>query len=206
LDSLTFIAELVKALAWPATIVTAIALLRRSLLQLIPGLQKFKYKDLEVEFEKQLEAAKAEVAGSNVLNVSVEHEAKFDQGMPRSESILEDSIHLPNMMQNIERIAVVSPRAAIAEAWRFVDLAAHRAIKNEGLSRPRNPQANEKVLTEIGILPDNLKALYSDLRSMRNSAVHALDMDLTPGQAIEYAMLTAVLITVIAPKVIPLSR
>ena len=44
--------EILNIVVWPATVIIAIVLLRKGLVDLIPNLRKLKYKDLEVEFEK----------------------------------------------------------------------------------------------------------------------------------------------------------
>jgi hypothetical protein len=206
-DWLTFIAELVKALAWPATVVAGIALLRRSLLQLIPGLRRLKYKDLELEFEKKLEAAKAEIVDAQ-LPVPAPPPPALPQPevgalpQPTSAGVLD----LPAMVETVERIAAASPRAGIAEAWRYVEIAVERALRRRQLSRPRSPRELRKLLEQQGLLRDRMGALLDDLRGMRNQAVHAVELELTPGQAVEYSLLAAVLITMLDPEAIPLPR
>jgi len=47
MDTLTFISELIKAVAWPMTAIVLVVLLRKPIIELIPLLRKLKYKELE---------------------------------------------------------------------------------------------------------------------------------------------------------------
>src|SRR5687767_11908013 len=53
-DILQFIAAIVAALAWPLAVVVVALLFRASVGKLIPGLSRLKWKDLELEFKKEL--------------------------------------------------------------------------------------------------------------------------------------------------------
>jgi len=54
MDVYTFVSELVKALAWPATTVVLVLILRSPLVDLMRSLRKVKYKELEFEFDREL--------------------------------------------------------------------------------------------------------------------------------------------------------
>jgi len=60
MDWLTFIAAIVKALAWPLTVLGVFAVLRRPLLGLIPLVARLKFKDLELDFGRRLAEVRAE--------------------------------------------------------------------------------------------------------------------------------------------------
>ena len=47
------IVRIIDILAWPTTIIIVVALLRSPLSDLLPTLKKLKYKDLELEFERE---------------------------------------------------------------------------------------------------------------------------------------------------------
>ena len=61
MGTLEFIAALVEALALPAAAVMVLVLFRRSVRALLPNLNRFRYKDLEVEFSKELAAVRAQL-------------------------------------------------------------------------------------------------------------------------------------------------
>ena len=60
MDKYTFISEITKALAWPATLIVVLLLLRKPLISLIPFMRKLKFKELEMEFSEQVQALKSE--------------------------------------------------------------------------------------------------------------------------------------------------
>ncbi|MGH2397987.1 MAG: hypothetical protein ACRDFW_13640 [bacterium] len=61
MDWLTFIARVIDAAAWPVTVFVILLLLRKPLSGLIPLLQRLKYKDLELEFGRQIQEVRQEV-------------------------------------------------------------------------------------------------------------------------------------------------
>ena len=50
MDLFSFIAEVVKALAWPGAVVFGLLVLRRPLLALVPTIRHLKVGELELEF------------------------------------------------------------------------------------------------------------------------------------------------------------
>ena len=54
MDALTFIVEMTKALAWPASIIFIIFLLRKPIIELLPFLEELKYKDFALKFHKEV--------------------------------------------------------------------------------------------------------------------------------------------------------
>lgn len=54
------ITEVVKTLVWPVTLIVTVIILRDAIRQLIPGLNKLRYKDFELEFNKELSNVRAE--------------------------------------------------------------------------------------------------------------------------------------------------
>ena len=61
MDVLTFISEIIKALAWPLAVVTLVFLLRRPVIEVFPLLRRLKYKDIELEFAQEVSQLEAEV-------------------------------------------------------------------------------------------------------------------------------------------------
>ena len=59
MDWLTFISTVVRSLAWPATVITLLVIVRKTLPELVRSLRKFKVKSIEIEFaERAKELAK----------------------------------------------------------------------------------------------------------------------------------------------------
>ena len=101
---LSFTSELIKALAWPATAIVIVVLLRKPIVELIPLLRRLKYKELELEFTQEVSELKAEV------------EAIAKEKGEEAPSIASTSSDLLNLIP-------ISTRAAIMEAWLEVESA-----------------------------------------------------------------------------------
>ena len=54
MDWLTFIAEMVKSLAWPAFLFFTVLVFRKPLVELLPGLRRLRIKEIEIEFNREL--------------------------------------------------------------------------------------------------------------------------------------------------------
>jgi hypothetical protein len=174
-DWLTFIAELVKALAWPVAALVIFAVLRTPLLRLIPLLGRVKYKDFEFDFGRRLEEAAAEAAA-----------------LPDT-----DAPHLPTATgdSHLLRLAESSPRAAILEAWIRLEAAAIEAARRRNVtvasSQLRSPSALIQFLEESHVLDARQAAIFHDLRGLRNSAAHASNFTPSVAEATEYVRIAA---------------
>lgn len=173
MDLLTFIAELVKALGWPVAVVIIVLVLRRPIAALIPLLQRLKYKDLELEFGRAVEEIKAEAV--HELPPSTTHKA-----LPTGTE------------ERITKLAEISPRAAVLEAWRTVEnllmqIAQRRLPPDEG--GKLIPYKTISLLERDETLSPGLGSLLRDLRGLRNQAAHAPDFALSLESALEYASL-----------------
>src|SRR5438552_10768773 len=124
MDRLTFVVELVKALAWPVAVFVLYFLLRGSILPLIPNLSKLKWKEMELEFRDELREVKAEIA-------DVLPDATNSGGYEPSR------LHLPEV-----QLAHISPRAAIIEAWLRVQNAALTALAKRGYEKAPFPHTS----------------------------------------------------------------
>jgi uncharacterized protein YutE (UPF0331/DUF86 family) len=172
MDTLTFTAEMTKALAWPLTIILALLLLRRPLADLIPLLQRLRYKDLELDFGKRVQELASEI------KKELPGGRQAGGAQQRGRNRLADLAH-------------ASPRAAVLEAWLEVEEAAIAAAKRHQLKlsdrERRSPSTLEQALVDSQILDENKRGIFSRLRNLRNAAAHASDFDLDSGSAIIYA-------------------
>lgn len=86
-------------------------------------------------------------------------------------------------------VAKVSPRAAIVEAWRLVEIAAGKAVDerlptlvlpdiNFRPARPRSPIALARELTSLEVLNAKQLSVFHELRNLRNQASHAEDFEM----------------------------
>ena len=171
MDNMTFVAEMTRALAWPVTILLALLLLRRPLADLIPLLQRLRYKDLELDFGKRVQELAQEVK----------------KELPGAKDVTAARARAKPMVE----LAKNSPRAAVLEAWLQVEEAASEAAKRHGLKltdrERRSPGTLEESLVEAKILDKNKQGIFGRLRRLRNAAAHAADFDLDTDSAIIYA-------------------
>lgn len=177
MDILTFIANVIGSLAWPITMLTAVILLRKPIGKLLPLLRRAKYKDLDLEFGQKLEELEQK---ANRASLPKSIEPPVWAGENPDDWTFGDYI---------ERLAPISPRVAISEAWRHVELALKEAAKKLGIAESRDTLQVAKAMQESGMLSRDAVSLLADLRGLRNRAVHAKEFDLDPDQAMEFARL-----------------
>ena len=183
-ELLPFIAEVVKAIVWPAVTLTIFLTLRKPLLALIPNLEKLQYKNWTLIFRRGV----TEMVIDKSPTLSAPAQIK-----------IENSATTPDITQNLYAVAKLSPTAAIIQAWAsFENLAIQKLIK---LSKDNN---NESIRgnSRLGhaLLAENLFSKidfenFHKLRELRNIAAHKADMDLTEEDAIRYIDLTMALAT-----------
>jgi len=169
-DWLSFIASIAGSVAWPGSVIGLVLILRRPIKDLLPLLQRLKYKEFEIEFGRRVEEVKEELA----------HE------------LPPETVLAPTGEQAgaLARLAEVSPRSAVLEAWRDVEVAALEAAQKLGGEAFRNRTLTFqaiRLLERSEALDRNVIGLLRDLRGLRNQAAHAPDFALTKESALEYA-------------------
>ena len=153
----------------------AIALFRSQIVTLIPTLRSARFQQLELQFGERIDELE-----------SKSEKADLPKPEARSAWVHEspDDLTFGNY---IERLAPISPPAAISDAWRRVELALRYAASQRDQRVPRNVMTLSSQLESDGILPRDAASLVRDLRPLRNQAVHAHEFDLEPERAIEFA-------------------
>jgi hypothetical protein len=178
-NTLTFIAELIKALAWPAVITVLAFLLKKPIRELIPLLTHLKYKDLELEFKQNM----------------VEVKAEMQEELPPAPAARATGGGA------LVELARRSPPAAIVKAWEQVEIAAVLAAHRNGLFSPAEVTNTTRVIRalEQGRVIDSGKAdLLHDLRGLRNQAAHSPDFALSTSDALDYIQVTRRIIEYLA--------
>ena len=159
MDPLSFLASIIASVAWPATVLALILLLRKEVFALLPFVRKLKAGPVEAEFEREVKELRTEAA---VL-----------LPLPEPKGI-EDKTH------RLFRLAEISPRAAILEAWQGIEFAARRVVLQRAGSPIPDVSSPLRVLKELGQLqllsPEDI-ALFQDLRGLRNQATHSPDFN-----------------------------
>ena len=166
MDTLEFIAALVGHLVWPLTVIVAIFVFRGPISNLLPFLQRLRYKDFVVEFNQKID--------------DVEAQATAMTGKSIEDRVEDDLLEL----------AQVHPRGAVIDSWLAVERAVRDLAESQDtavdLSRRRSILAIERELAHSGVINPQVVSFLRDLRSTRNEVAHRLDVPLTPEMARQY--------------------
>ncbi len=178
MDTLTFISEIIKSLAWPAAVVSLVVLLKKPITQLIPLLRKLKYKELEMEFSKEIAELRAEVSAPV---------SSIDQTTTTRDSPPNRLLQLVNF----------STRAAIMEAWLEVEAAASEVASSFWNQPPsdtfRNYPKLGEYLLQCKVIDTKQLETFNKLKQLRNKAAHADELELSESDAKSYIELASAL-------------
>jgi hypothetical protein len=169
MNGLGFIASVIRSLAWPVVLLVIFLVIRKPITALLPFLQRLKFKEMEVEFSKGVKEVSAQV----------------DQELPHVSTEA-----VPRELGPVARLAEVSPRAAVLEAWRTVEAAALDAARRLQVESFTNQTLTFEALRKLdkdARIDPSVATLLRELRSLRNAAAHAPEFSLSMEAAIEYA-------------------
>lgn len=168
------ISKLLASVAWPISAVLIAYFFRAELRQLLERLESFKYKDAEAKFIKQLD--EAEQAAEPVRQKIPD---EWEKATARA---------MFTQYEQLRRIAEVSPRAAILEAWIDVEVAIYAAAEKAGLEvkGQSNPYSLARNLVSLGKIPKDILPFFEKLRRLRNNAAHLPDFVLEESEANKY--------------------
>jgi hypothetical protein len=118
-----YLIRLLQVVAWPVTVFVLAVMFRQELARLGMRVSSLKYREFEARFDRELRAVNDEAKSLQA--------GQIDASAQSAE---------PSEYDRLIRIAEVSPRAAISEAWRSVELAAANAARVAGVDAPpRSP-------------------------------------------------------------------
>lgn len=179
MDELTFISEIIKALAWPSTIIAIVYLLKKPIIELVPFMKKLKYKELELEFSQEVMALKAEIEETPSLKLT-----KAD--------------NLTLTTSKAFDLVTFSTRAAIMEAWIELETAAIEVASSlwgqSSTEVMRNFPKLAEYLYQSKIIDDKQLRIFQRLRQLRNKAAHAEELHLSEEDAKAYIVMASSLI------------
>ena len=170
-----FISSIISSLAWPAIVLIIVFILKNPLSKILISLTKFRYKDLEMEFERLKSSAKD-------LPETIESKT-----IPESERIIYSSLE-----EQITDIAPRSPEGAILIAWSTIEAAVSSAVMRLAIS-PEPPSYrsvihNIECLKKYTDIDNTAFAILDELRVVRNQVAHVRDRRyiITVEQALSY--------------------
>lgn len=181
-------ADLVSALAWPLAFVWFVQKYGNDVKELILRLSKVKFGNAEAEFYLGLKVAE-ELANETLV-------------VEASKYIPKESTEFSQRMAQLERIADVSPRAAIMESWLLIEEAAGKAGFVQKAAVPRiNSLLFIEWLVREGKIDEPTANLVNRMRMLRNKASHLRDFELTKDEAERYLKIaTQIFLLIIEPE------
>ena len=164
MNLLTFFSSVIDSLAWPIAVIFIVFMLKKPLGTLLPKLRNLKYKDLELDFGKELK--KIEDKAKKVL--PPESKPKRIKEKPKERNSAQ-------IIKEAERLFEEFPEPAVALAWSAVEVELMEAI-NRTASSPDYPpynsaQKNAMHLNKAGYLGEDKIDLIKRMTILRNIAV-----------------------------------
>ena len=159
---LGFVAEVIKSLAWPVTLLTCVLLLRRHLEKLIPLVRTVKYSDVEIRFGEEVAAlAKSADAAAVPAQAPAAEKDKWEELM---------------------RMAEVRPRTAIRMAFRRVEDAITDAARARNIEIADGALGMPMVIGALLLNKGAISTAQYDLLSRLRRLV--MDAELAPPDGI----------------------
>jgi len=159
LNGFEWSAKVIESLAWPITTIILVFLLRTPLTKVLLTLSKLKYKGLELDFSKELEAVKE--AASKVVKDLHEPTKLVEQ---------------PAFIIDAKEVSKISPQSAIMLVWTNLESELASAAHASGMQQQSRAVVSPiKIInTLVGekVLDQNLANLVMAMKELRNKTVH----------------------------------
>lgn len=170
-STLTFIAEMTKALAWPTAIVVLSLIFRRHFSGLLEGvkLRRVQKGEWLADFETVAQEVRAELPS---------------EGRTTGETVQTQS----PLSDETKRLVELAPTAAVSQAWNQLEDRVIAVAANAGIKQSRLPEVL-RAMVDKGVIKPSVSDSVLGLRNMRNLAVHAPSDRLTQSQAQEYLVM-----------------
>lgn len=163
MDWKMFFAQIIDSLAWPSVAVFVVFLLREKITDLLPRLKRFRHKETELEFTEGITELVQERQAQGIQNNEVEQTEEYQ-----------------DQFSFLARLAEISPRSAVLEAFRIVEAAAAkkaaRTYPDLESRHAKSPLHLQKLL-KGEVLAKNEFHQFDQLRRLRNEAAHTEEFD-----------------------------
>ena len=160
---LDFVSSVIRSLAWPATITFLVVLLRAPVTRVLLTLTHLKYKDLELDFGRELKQLEKQARAVGVA----------PQPLKSISSRKRDSSQL---LDEAGRLGQDFPEPAIAVGWQAVEDELMAAVARLAISPDFPPYnsaiKNAEILKEEEAIDQPTFDLLNRMRNLRNMAVH----------------------------------
>ncbi len=146
---------IIGTLAWPITTIIVVVLLRKPLSQLLTTLKTLKYKDLELEFERE---------ASRIL-------AEAERDLPEPQ--IEHSRHSEDSGIRYSLGGDDDPAKDILGAWRKFELFLHELAMSNNIGAANNVRAVVNSLEKQQIIKPEVAEVILNLSALRNRVAHS---------------------------------
>jgi hypothetical protein len=169
------IVKLVSALAWPITVIAIVLVFRREFRAAAGRLRTLSFKDIKADFERDLQKLEGEVRQLPEKPIQSLPEHTDKKPLQTDETVL-------------QRLTEISPRAAIMEAWRNIEVTTKQVADVHGISVGGNIAGVRSIneLVRKGLLPGSVLPVYERMRRLRARAAHAEDFAIEQNEAERY--------------------
>lgn len=161
MDTLTFLAEILKATAWPITTVVIAILFRTEFRALLRRIRKGKIGSAEIHFEEEVK---------KLTNAA-------------QEITITPATGAITLKPEVVSLATLNPRAALLSAWIEIETALTNLAQKHGLLNDqtrRNTSALVRAIANADLIPKSQVPAFLVLRELRNDAAH--DIDFNPSE------------------------
>jgi hypothetical protein len=175
MDNQTLV-QLISSIAWPLTVIIVAFMFRQEIRKIASRLSTLSYGDMKAEFEKSLNKLEQDIQDLP----SKQTVTKQERGENDKETF--------NSYERLRRIAEISPRAAIMEAWRDIEVTTKKVTDAYGIST-QGQIAGVRAINELvqkHLLPSSVLSVYEQMRRLRSRAAHAADFAISADEAERY--------------------
>lgn len=177
MDWKQFFASMIASAAWPTAIVILGFALRKHLASLVSLLSRVRYKDFEAEFNQE----SLELKAKSIVAISQDKQ---------------DLSYIEKESAHLLKLANLSPRGAILEAWRMVEdsVSKHTSViwkkrsEEEGANYMWSQSSEIPFLLKEGVIDEAQFSLLQKLKELRNIAVHSSNSELESVNAEDYIL------------------
>jgi len=167
MDTLSFVVEMTKALAWPLAVLVLVFAFRPELIRLVKALKRGKFGSAEFEFEQE------------ALELAIQ---------PAPNSARSSAAAAVANSSDL--------RGSILTAWleledKVIDFAMRNSLANP--SAHRYPKSSVDAFLRSDRVTDEMKSTFVQLRDLRNLAVHHPDFEPTRDSVIAFVSSCATL-------------
>lgn len=153
--------KIIEAVVWPLTLIIVVLLLRAPLSILVPTLKKLKYKDLELEFERE----------ANKILAEAERDLPEIIKEPSPQGTDEEGTLFSRRRQE--------PVEEIITSWRNLELTMRKLAEPYHISTETSIHSLIQSLESKGLISSEISKITLDLSAFRNKVAHSDESTIT---------------------------